>query len=74
MQNGPKSDRSVDLVGGFRLGNNILRARKKSASGIRDQSVQFTTFPITGPIFALRTERLEAGEPCGLGVQAFKEE
>src|SRR5437773_4026326 len=42
----------VGLVDGLQVGTNVLRVRAKSPSGIKDQSLQLTNYPITGPVLS----------------------
>src|ERR1700730_9150953 len=40
------------VVEGLQLGSNTLRVRAKSSTGIRDESLQVTNYPITGPVLS----------------------
>src|SRR5206468_218485 len=42
----------VGLVSGLSLGNNTLRVQGNGSSGIKDEAVVLTDYPITGPIFS----------------------
>src|SRR6266852_3727510 len=42
----------LGLVDNLQLGPNVLRVRGKSPSGIKDQSLQLTNYPISGPVLS----------------------
>jgi hypothetical protein len=49
---GSDPDTLIGLVTGLALGKNIVRVQGNGSSGIKDESLELTNYPITGPVIS----------------------